>query len=323
MNLGSRLQQQAARHQLDGTALARLYQLAGLNKEPLQVVAHWRTGCAVTGAILVGMGIIQWIAANWSVFGRFGRIGLAELFVLAPMLTLIWRPAWRVPMGIIAMLGSGATLACIGQTYPTGAEPWQLFALWATLNAPFCYAIRSDALWVLWAIITNTATTLVIQQNARTWGDSDATALHAQLMALGAIAATTALFRLPLRDKIGSGKWTAACSLLLAALSFCSAMIRALSSHESAVYWFGLALLVVACLWLSGKRYLDSFGLCIILLAINVELDAGFVYVALNWETQGLISLLFGISVVASGILASSIFYVRWVLTQVKEPGDE
>lgn len=322
MNLRSKLQQQAARHQLDETALARLNQLAGLDKEPLQVVARWRTGCAVTGAALVGVGIIQWIAANWSVFGRFGRIGLAELFVLAPMLTLIWRPAWRVPMGIIAILGSGATLACIGQTYPTGAEPWQLFALWAILNAPFCYAIRSDALWVLWAIITNTATTLVIQQNARTWGDSDATALYAQLMALGVIAAIAALFRLPLRDMIGSGKWTAACSLLLATLSVCSAMIRSLGSHQTAPYWFGLALQVVACRWLSSKRYLDTFGLCIILLAINVELDAGFVDAALRGNQQ-LISLLFGISFAATGILAGSISYVRWVLTQVKEPGDE
>lgn len=322
MNLRSNLQQQAAQHQLDETALARLYQLAGLNKEPFQIIAHWRTGCAVAGAALVGIGIIQWVAANWLVFGRFGRIGLAELFILAPMLTLIWRPAWRVPMGIMAMLGSGATLACIGQTYPTGAESWQLFALWATLNAPLCYAIRSDALWVLWAIIANTAATLVIQQMTWTW-NADATYLHAQLMALSVIAATTALFRLPLRDKIGSGKWTAACSLLLATLSVCTAMIGSLPSHERAPYWFGLVLLVAACLWLSSKRYVDSFGLCIIFLAINVELDAGFVEVAWEGEAKDFISVVLGSSFVAAGILVGSIFYVRWVLDRVKESGDE
>ena len=41
-----------------------------------------------------------------------------------------------VPMGLLAMLGMGALFAYFGQTYQTGADPWQLFALWAALSLP-------------------------------------------------------------------------------------------------------------------------------------------------------------------------------------------
>ena len=58
------------------------------------------------------------------------------------------------------MLGIGALFAYFGQTYQTGADPWQLFALWAVLALPLCLGARSDVLWAPWALVVVTAISL-------------------------------------------------------------------------------------------------------------------------------------------------------------------
>ncbi|MFV0280825.1 MAG: GDYXXLXY domain-containing protein, partial [Rhodoblastus sp.] len=47
-----------------------------------------------------------------------------------------------------------------GQIYPSGADAWQLFALWAALALPFALAARHDAVWVLWTLVAGGATGL-------------------------------------------------------------------------------------------------------------------------------------------------------------------
>ena len=39
-------------------------------------------------------------------------------------------------LGLLALLGIGGLFAYFGQTHQTGADPWQLFALWAALVLP-------------------------------------------------------------------------------------------------------------------------------------------------------------------------------------------
>ena len=45
-------------------------------------------------------------------------------------------PVWRAPLALLVFLITGGLFASIGQTYQTGADPWQLFALWAALGLP-------------------------------------------------------------------------------------------------------------------------------------------------------------------------------------------
>ena len=67
------------------------------------------------------------------------------------------RPALRVPGALAALLATGALFAYFGQTYQTGADPWQLFALWALLTLPLALAARSDALWLPWCLVAMAA----------------------------------------------------------------------------------------------------------------------------------------------------------------------
>ena len=131
-----------------------------LSPEPA-ALAHWLPrGVAVLAAALGGLGLVMWIAANWETLGRFGRFGLLQALVLATGVGAALRPQARAPLGLLALLGMGALFAYFGQTYQTGADAWQLFALWAALALPLCLGARSDVLWAPWALVAMTAIAL-------------------------------------------------------------------------------------------------------------------------------------------------------------------
>ena len=44
------------------------------------------------------------------------------------------------------------SLQYLAQQYQTGADSWQLFAIWAALALPLCLGVRHDAMWAQWAL---------------------------------------------------------------------------------------------------------------------------------------------------------------------------
>src|SRR3982751_3055676 len=160
MDLRLALSEIAAEHRLDAAATRRLEDLAGLHAEPAALDTLLPRGVAVLAATLGGLGIVFWIAANWATLGRFGRFALLEVFVVAICGGALWKPAARAPLGLLALLAIGALFAYFGQSYQTGADPWQLFAVWAVLALPLCLAARSDVLWAPWALVVMTGISL-------------------------------------------------------------------------------------------------------------------------------------------------------------------
>ena len=63
----------------------------------------------------------------------------------------------------------GGLLALIGQTYQTGADTWELFALWAALSLPWVLAGRHAALWLTWALLLNVTLTLWLDLGRAWW----------------------------------------------------------------------------------------------------------------------------------------------------------
>src|SRR5690349_19694804 len=128
----------AQRHALDASGRRRLEALAGLEDEP-RAAAQWLPRIvAVAGAALAGFALILWIAANWNELGRFGRFALIEAaLAVTGIAAAVMRDA-RVGFALFAMLSVGGLFAYFGQTYQTGADAWQLFALWALLALPLC-----------------------------------------------------------------------------------------------------------------------------------------------------------------------------------------
>ncbi|MBN8213945.1 MAG: DUF2157 domain-containing protein [Xanthomonadales bacterium] len=112
------------------------------------------------GVALCAAGVICFIAANWEHIGKFSRLyGMQALLVAAVVAGARLGLARRGGQAALwlAMVLLGGLLALIGQTYQTGADTWELFALWAALALPWAFAGRHAALWLLWVAVANIA----------------------------------------------------------------------------------------------------------------------------------------------------------------------
>jgi uncharacterized membrane protein len=61
-------------------------------------------------------------------------------------------------------------LALIGQTYQTGADPYELFTAWALLMLPWVLLARLPALWVMWLVVLHVAYVLYVTTFRMLWG---------------------------------------------------------------------------------------------------------------------------------------------------------
>ncbi len=115
------------------------------------------------GVVLIGAGMVFFVAANWQALGRYAKFALVELpIVLA--LAACWRFGLESLAGkaalVAAALLTGALLALVGQVYQTGADTWELFAAWAAAIAVWVAVARMPALWLLWLALVNNAVAL-------------------------------------------------------------------------------------------------------------------------------------------------------------------
>jgi uncharacterized membrane protein len=118
-----------------------------------------------SGAVAITVGMIFFFAFNWDAMGRFVKFGLLETFMLLAAL-IYSRLGYQRTSSTVSLLGmallTGALLALTGQTYQTGADPWELFAVWAALITPWALIGRSSTLWILWIGLVNLALMLYL-----------------------------------------------------------------------------------------------------------------------------------------------------------------
>ena len=113
-------------------------------------------GAYLGAAALIGFGLILWIAANWNDLGKIERFMLVGGAFLLSALAAAAHQALRIPGALIAYCAIGGLFALFGQVYQSGADPWQLFALWAVLGLPLAIAARHDVVWVPWTLVVLT-----------------------------------------------------------------------------------------------------------------------------------------------------------------------
>jgi len=107
--------------------------------------------------------VIMFFAYNWEAMERYAKFGLVEaLLVIA--VAAAWRLGFERPAGNAALLAAailvGALLALVGQIYQTGADPWELFAVWAVAILPWVAIARFAGLWLFWLGLVNLAAIL-------------------------------------------------------------------------------------------------------------------------------------------------------------------
>ncbi|NYS61644.1 DUF2157 domain-containing protein [Vreelandella salicampi] len=121
------------------------------------------------GGLALAFAVLFFVAYNWADLGRWPRFGLVQAALVVAVGIALWAKASNVVANVAltaATLLVGVLLALFGQVYQTGADPWQLFFIWALLILPWVLIVRFDLLWLLWLGLLNAALWLYF----RTWG---------------------------------------------------------------------------------------------------------------------------------------------------------
>lgn len=309
MDLRLALYDLAAEYQLDAANAKKLAHLAGLHREPARLGYWLPRGVAVLAAALGGFGMLLWIAANWETLGRFGRFALLQGVFVTLCVGAFAKPGARVPLGLLALLTIGGLFAYFGQTYQTGADPWQLFAVWALLALPLCLSVRSDVLWTPWAVVVSTGVALwVYAHTSYQWrvGTQD---LPIYAIAWSVSLALTLGLSPAFARWSGSGHWALRTAVALATLMITTTALGALFNHEMALlYGLGLVLLAAAAAALASRQLFDIFGLSAVGLGLNVLLIFGLGKLLFQ-DTHGddWIGAMLLLGLAAAGLLAGTV----------------
>ncbi|WOB08386.1 DUF2157 domain-containing protein [Piscinibacter gummiphilus] len=308
MNLRWALQALADTHGLDDPQRRRLLALGGAGQEPAQLARWLPRGLAVVAAALTGLGVVMWIAANWDTLGRMGRFALLMALVGVTGLGAALRPGARPALGLLAFLGIGALFAYFGQTYQTGADPWQLFALWAALGVPLCLGARSDVLWAPWSLVVMVAISLWTHAHlGHRWrvepGDLTVHGL-AWIAALCTVAALSA----PMRRVTGAGLWGLRSAATLAVVMVTATALGGLFHQDVAPHYaLGLLVLGVAAVLAAQRHSFDVFALSAVALGLNTLLVCGLARFLFRDMRGEAIGSLFVLGMVAAGLLAATV----------------
>ena len=323
MDLRLALYELAAQHQLDATANQKLQQLAGLNREP-QGLAYWLPrGVAVLAAALGGFGVILWIAANWDTLGRFGRFALLQALFALVCAGALLKPVARAPLGLLALLAIGALFAYFGQTYQTGADPWQLFAVWALLALPLALSVRSDVLWTPWALIVVTGVSLWIHAHTAHRWRVEPQDLGVYAIGWSATLALTLALSPVLKRWSGAGAWALRTTVTLSTIMITSVALGGLfHSSVASLYWLGVLLLVLAGMGLASRQLFEIFGLSAVSLGLNTLLIIGLGRALFhNSRGDNWFGAMLLLGLVAAGMLAGTVSLLLRLSRRYATPG--
>lgn len=115
------------------------------------------------GTVTFGLSFIFFIAYNWSQLGRFAKFTLVEVALVLAIVVYLKVQLNSVASSaalVFATLMLGTLMALFGQTYQTGADPWQLFFNWALLMIPWAVIGRFVSIWMIWLVLLNVSIAL-------------------------------------------------------------------------------------------------------------------------------------------------------------------
>ena len=322
---------QLARHfGLGAEPTRQLWQMSQLHARPPALRGWLERSLAAVAALLLGAGLIFWVAANWPEQTRAFKFNALQAAVLLPALAALALPRLRTACLLLATLALGALLAFVGQTYQTGADPWQLFAAWAALALPWVLAARRALLWAAWLLLAALALAL--------WGLPLELAryelAHPRLQL--ALAGWALLLALPwLLTWLGlapsrHAHWLAggrAPSLLLMRVAALAVLpVWVAMGLAGLVDWGGGALYAICLLLIAAAgglmaRLRDVAALGLALLALDLLLLAGLGYGLLKSNTNVMGMLLVGAVVSAACLGGSAALLLRLQRQWLAEEG--
>lgn len=140
--------------------------IADISPSARQWKIFMRTMLFWSGSIALTFSILFFIAANWDGIGRMTKFALVEVSIVLGMLVYLkfkHNETIRQISLVVCMLCVGGLMALFGQTYQTGADPWQLFFNWALLTIPWVLISRFSVMWLIFLGLLNVSLSLYYQ----------------------------------------------------------------------------------------------------------------------------------------------------------------
>ena len=151
------LDQLAAEGRLSTAEYRQALQLGGYRLDAEGQARALNRLLAVGGVLFILSGVLSFLAFNWMTLPAWSKLSLAlGVYLLAGGAMLrgdISRLSGRLAV-LATQVMTGLLFAVIGQVYQTGADAWNLFALWAVLILPLAVISRWQASWGLWVVVT-------------------------------------------------------------------------------------------------------------------------------------------------------------------------
>ncbi len=253
----------------------RLWQLSKRHAPSPALGQHTERGLGGLAGLLLGLGVIFWVAANWQDQTRQFKFLLIQAVLLVSVVGALAWPRGRTALLLLATLALGGLLAFIGQTYQTGADPWQLFAAWAGLGLLWVVAARSDVLWTLWVLIVGTGIALWSGHQFSVfgrWSWRDYSRYLAPMLwaLLVLVIALVSRLSLPARNGKAHGHYAFFTAMLLALSAWCTYGLWNLFSDQAWLFVLNAALASGAAALAYVTRPRPIAVLAMSLLALNV-----------------------------------------------------
>jgi uncharacterized membrane protein len=309
MNTRLALYDAIGRYGLDAARGDALFRLAGFDTEPPSLPRRLWTVVAIAAAALVGFGVILWIAANWQDFGRGGRFALLQAVIAVACLGAGVIAKHRAALALAALLCIGGLFAYFGQTYQTGADPWQLFALWAVLSLPLAIGTRSDVLWAPWTLVATVAISLWVHAHiGHAWSvRSEDLGVHA--IGWAACAVLVVAVSAVARRWTGAGVWAlrSAGTFTTILLTF-TALDALFGAGIAPQFPLAIVIFAAAAVAFAQGTWFDIFLLSAVALALDTLLVAGLVHLLFSGShPSDAVPSLFLVGLVAAGLLSLSV----------------
>jgi len=125
------------------------------------------------GSLALAFSVVFFIAYNWNDLGQFSKFAMVEGIMVLSVVAYCKFTEGSISSKVslfVATVSLGVLLALFGQTYQTGADPWQLFFNWALLMLPWAIIGRFSALWVAWVALINVSIVLYYQTFSGVFG---------------------------------------------------------------------------------------------------------------------------------------------------------
>lgn len=296
MSMNLAILELAKRQRLAPNAYAALLRLARAANSPPVTTAILRRGVQVLAMLLLGLGVIFFIAANWLTQSPLPMFAGLQTALLGACVGAARWPRLRVPLALLGFLATGALMAFFGQYYQSGADPWQMFALWAGLLIPLAFASRSDIIWSAWAIIAMTAISLWLKGFTGSFGFRSGI-LHAQIVATLLAFGLCALLSRPLQRFTGAGDWALNLAILFTVILASTCGLWALFSRDPSFYPMVLIALCGAVAYFAQARAFDIRVLSMCALGIDALVIGGSIKMVSNSDSFLAIMFIVGLTI--------------------------